>query len=83
MTIISTEVTLCLLVKGGNISLAKKKRGFGKDRWNGYGGKVKPGEAIKIAAIRELLEEANNGNGRGGGGKRRSTGAGRGHRLFL
>src|SRR3989339_198638 len=65
MATINKEVTLCLLVRDGNIYLAKKKRGFGKDRWNGYGGKVESGEAIRVAAIRELLEETNGENGRG------------------
>jgi len=35
-----------------------KKNGFGKGRWNGFGGKVKAGEAIEDAAKREVLEEA-------------------------
>lgn len=35
-----------------------KKKGFGKDRWNGYGGKIKDGESIENAAIRELREES-------------------------
>ncbi len=34
-----------------------KKRGFGKNKYNGFGGKVKDGEDIKKAAIRELFEE--------------------------
>lgn len=35
-----------------------KKRGFGEGRWNGFGGKVSPGETIEEAAARELHEEA-------------------------
>ncbi|CAO3651315.1 unnamed protein product [Cunninghamella echinulata] len=35
-----------------------KKRGFGKDKFNGFGGKVEPGETILAAAHRELEEEA-------------------------
>ena len=35
-----------------------KKRGFGKGRWNGFGGKVKEGETIEEAAKRETFEEA-------------------------
>ena len=35
-----------------------KKRGFGANRHNGYGGKVKPGENIEDATIRELNEES-------------------------
>jgi 8-oxo-dGTP diphosphatase / 2-hydroxy-dATP diphosphatase len=34
-----------------------KKRGFGEGRWNGTGGKVREGEAIEAAAIREAQEE--------------------------
>ncbi len=35
-----------------------KKRGFGAGRWNGFGGKVEPGELLEDAARRELYEEA-------------------------
>lgn len=38
--------------------LGLKKRGFGKGRWNGFGGKLNLGESIEQAARRELLEEA-------------------------
>lgn len=34
-----------------------KKKGFGQGRWNGFGGKVEPGEDIKTAAKREVKEE--------------------------
>lgn len=34
-----------------------KKRGFGKGKWNGFGGKVKDEEKIGEAAERELREE--------------------------
>lgn len=37
--------------------LAMKKRGFGKGRWNGYGGKPNPGENIIDTAVRETQEE--------------------------
>ena len=40
------------------VLLGMKKRGFGMGRWNGFGGKVEPGEAIEDAAKRELWEEA-------------------------
>lgn len=56
--------TLCFLVKEDNnqikeICLAMKKRGFGADRWNGTGGKVKheEGESVEGAVIRETKEE--------------------------
>ena len=40
------------------ILLGLKKRGFGAGRWNGFGGKVEPGETIEESAARELREEA-------------------------
>ena len=45
------------MLRGDEICLAMKKRGFGIGKWNGIGGKVKNGETIKEAAIRELYEE--------------------------
>lgn len=38
--------------------LGLKKRGFGKDKYNGFGGKVEEGETPLQAANRELNEEA-------------------------
>ncbi|KAF9114701.1 hypothetical protein BGX27_010093 [Mortierella sp. AM989] len=40
------------------ILLGYKKRGFGAHLWNGFGGKVEPGETPKQGALRELEEEA-------------------------
>ena len=51
------QATLCLLIKNNKVLLAMKKRGFGVGRWNGTGGKVKEGEEIVGAAIRETKEE--------------------------
>ncbi len=56
------QATLCFLIKEQEnqvkeICLALKKRGFGKDRWNGFGGKVKEGESIEQAMERETEEE--------------------------
>ncbi len=50
--------TLCLVANGEKILLGMKKDGFGRGRWNGFGGKVKNGETIESAALRELNEEA-------------------------
>lgn len=56
------QVTLCLLVRGnkkeGDILLAMKKRRFGSGKWNGYGGKLDPGESILDGACREVREES-------------------------
>ena len=51
------QATLLFLVKGKKVLLAMKKRGFGKDRWNGVGGKLNPNEKIEEAAVRETQEE--------------------------
>jgi len=51
-------LTLCLIHQDNRLLLGMKKRGFGKDRINGFGGKVEPGESIEEATIRETQEEA-------------------------
>lgn len=51
------QVTLCLLVRGDEVLLALKKRGFGMGKWTGVGGKPLPGESIDAAARRETHEE--------------------------
>lgn len=51
-------LTLCLVHDDSRLLLGMKKRGFGVGQWNGFGGKVETGETIKIAAQRELKEEA-------------------------
>ncbi|KAJ1662748.1 hypothetical protein IW140_005503 [Coemansia sp. RSA 1813] len=43
---------------GDRVLLGMKKRGFGKDKLNGFGGKVEPEEPISQGACRELLEES-------------------------
>uniref|UniRef100_A0A674A8G1 Oxidized purine nucleoside triphosphate hydrolase n=1 Tax=Salmo trutta TaxID=8032 RepID=A0A674A8G1_SALTR len=40
------------------VLLGMKKRGFGAVKWNGFGGKVQPGETIEEAARQELQEES-------------------------
>ncbi|KAJ8389662.1 hypothetical protein AAFF_G00115380 [Aldrovandia affinis] len=54
----SKLLTLVLVVQPGRVLLGMKKRGFGSGKWNGFGGKVQPGETIEQAARRELLEES-------------------------
>lgn len=51
-------LTLVFARRASQILLGMKKRGFGAGRWNGFGGKVKDGEAVEDAARREFLEEA-------------------------
>jgi 8-oxo-dGTP pyrophosphatase MutT (NUDIX family) len=54
------EATLCFLIRGDppyEILLGFKKVGFGANKYNGIGGKVEAGEAIVVAAARELEEE--------------------------
>ncbi len=40
------------------VLLGMKKRGMGQGKWNGFGGKLKPGETIEECALRELEEES-------------------------
>ena len=49
---------LCLIRQGEQVLLAMKKRGFGVGKWNGYGGKVAPGETMEESLIREVQEES-------------------------
>ena len=51
------ETTLLYLRKDDEILLAKKKRGFAKDKYNGVGGKIEYGETPEEAMIRESQEE--------------------------
>lgn len=45
-------LTLLFVLKPEKVLLGYKKRGFGAERWNGFGGKVQQGETIEEAAIR-------------------------------
>lgn len=50
--------TLVFLLRGNEILLAMKKRGFAEGRWNGSGGKPKDGDkTIEATARREMEEE--------------------------
>lgn len=49
--------TLVFIRNNTEILLGMKKRGFGCDKWNGFGGKVEPGETPVLGAARELYEE--------------------------
>ena len=48
---------LVLVYDDEKILLGMKKRGFGKGKWNGFGGKVEKKETVKDAAMREIVEE--------------------------
>lgn len=50
--------TICFVIDESRILLGWKKRGFGVHKWNGFGGKVNPGESLVDAAIREMQEES-------------------------
>ncbi|MCI5837107.1 MAG: 8-oxo-dGTP diphosphatase [Veillonellaceae bacterium] len=50
--------TLVFVRRGGEILLGRKLRGFGRGKWNGFGGKLRPGETVTAGALRELAEEA-------------------------
>lgn len=49
--------TLLMIHNNDKILLGLKKRGFGEGRWNGFGGKVVPGESVEETALREVGEE--------------------------
>jgi len=53
------QATLCLLMRGDEILLAMKKKGFGIGKWNGVGGKFDPNfdKDIDDTALREIEEE--------------------------
>jgi ADP-ribose pyrophosphatase YjhB (NUDIX family) len=54
----ATLTTLGFLLSEAGVCLGMKKRGFGAGKWNGYGGKVEPGETIRDSLAREIFEEA-------------------------
>ena len=49
--------SLILLLRGDEVLLALKKRGFGMGKWTGVGGKPEPGETIAQTTVREAQEE--------------------------
>lgn len=52
------DVTNMLFIKDDKILLGLKKRGFGVNKYNGFGGKLKANETIEEAAVREAIEES-------------------------
>ncbi len=57
MKMIERQTTLLYLLRGQQILLAMKKRGFGVGKYNGIGGKVELGETVEQAMVRETQEE--------------------------
>jgi 8-oxo-dGTP diphosphatase len=51
------RATILFVVRGGEILLIRKKRGFGAGKINGPGGKIDAGETPLAAAVREVEEE--------------------------
>ena len=52
MAVPNKVLTLVLIREASRILLGMKKRGFGVNRWNGFGGKVEAGETIAQGAKR-------------------------------
>ena len=48
-------LTLAFIRDGERLLLGMKKRGFGAGKWNGFGGKVDPGETILQGAVRYIV----------------------------
>lgn len=49
--------TICFPYRDDEILLGMKKRGWGANRWNGFGGKVE-NETLEVNVVRETKEEA-------------------------
>lgn len=52
------QATILYCIQGSEVLLGMKKKDFGAGKWNGFGGKVKEGETVEEAAVRELAEES-------------------------
>lgn len=55
------RATLCFLLRRtttAEVLLGWKKTGFGRGKYNGFGGKLLPGESFVEGAVREVWEEA-------------------------
>jgi 8-oxo-dGTP diphosphatase len=54
----TVDATLCFFIKDQSVLLGVKMRGIGLGCWNGYGGRIEPGETPEEAIVREVFEEA-------------------------
>lgn len=55
------QATLCFIFRGEphqQVLLGYKKRGFGEGKYGGFGGKLRAGETLLQATVRELYEES-------------------------
>jgi len=55
---IRTVMTLCLLRKDNNLLMGLKKLRWGAGNYNGFGGKLEPGETLEECIVREVKEES-------------------------
>jgi 8-oxo-dGTP diphosphatase len=56
--VVTVEATLCAIIRDGEVLLQRKAAGrFGEGKWNGAGGKLKPGEDPVDGVVREVMEE--------------------------
>jgi len=54
----TTHATVTILMDNDRVLLQRKTQGrFGEGKWNGPGGKLKPGETPEECAVREVMEE--------------------------
>jgi len=54
----TTHATVTIIIDNDKVLLQKKTQGrFGEGKWNGPGGKLKPGETPEECAMREVKEE--------------------------
>jgi 8-oxo-dGTP diphosphatase len=49
--------TICFIQRNHQILMIHRKKDPNKDKWNGVGGKIEPGESPLAACIREVREE--------------------------
>lgn len=51
------EYTLCFITRGDDVLMLHRTRPPNQNKWNGVGGKLKPGERPLAACLREVNEE--------------------------